>query len=145
MIICDTGPFVALSNVKDRHYEAANDLFRTLHMTGEEIALPPTVLAEVCYWLNEHGGPDVEAAFLDAVAEGTFTLVELTTADVERMADLVRTYSSFPLGGTDASVVAIAERLGVREIATFDRRHFPSLTPTDGGHFALLPETLTPN
>jgi len=111
-------------------------------MAGEEIVLPSTVLAEVCYWLNAHGGPEVEAAFLDSVAEGTFQLVELTTDDVERMAGLVRQFSSFPLGGTDASVVAVAERLGVREIATFDRRHFPSITPKDGGHFTLLPETL---
>ncbi|TIC89101.1 PIN domain-containing protein [Nocardioides sp. GY 10113] len=143
MIICDTGPLVALANVKDRYYAVANDLFRTLHMSGEEILLPATVMAEVCYWLNAHGGPEVEAAFLDAVAEGTFTLVDLTTADVERMASLVRAYASFPLGGTDASVAAVAERLGVYEIATFDRRHFPALTPAAGGHFSLLPEVLT--
>lgn len=83
----------------------------------------------VCYWLNEHGGPEVEATFLDAVADGTFTRVELTNEDVERMAELVRTFSSFPLGGTDAWVVAVAGRLGVHEIATFDRRHFPAITP----------------
>lgn len=70
------------------------------------------------------------------------SLVDLTTDDVERMAELVRQFSSFPLGGTDASVVAVAERLGVREIATFDRRHFPAITPKDGGHFTLLPEEL---
>lgn len=74
--------------------------------------------------------------------DGTFNLVDLTSEDVERMAELVRQLSSFPLGGTDASVVAIAERLEVREIATFDRRHFASITPKDGGHFRLLPEML---
>jgi predicted nucleic acid-binding protein len=142
LIVCDTGPLVALSNEGDDHYLVANDLVRDLFMAGEEIVLPGTVLAEVCYWLNAHGGPEVEAAFLDSVVEGTFQLVELTTDDVERMAGLVRQFSSFPLGGTDASVVAVAERLGVREIATFDRRHFPSITPKDGGHFTLLPRTL---
>lgn len=143
MIVCDTGPLVALSNEKDEHYFAANNLFRDMFLTNDEIVLPATVLAEVCYWLNEHGGPDVEAAFLDSVADGTFTLVDLTTEDVERMAELVRQFSSFPLGGTDASVVAVAERLGAREIATFDRRHFPSITPKDGGYFRLLPELLS--
>jgi predicted nucleic acid-binding protein len=142
LIVCDTGPLVALSNERDEHYFVANDLFRDLFMAGEEIVLPATVLAEVCYWLNAHGGPEVEAAFLDSVAAGTFQLVELTTDDVERMAGLVRQFSSFPLGGTDASVVAVAERLGVREIATLDRRHFPSITPKDGGHFTLIPESL---
>ena len=141
MIVCDTGPIVALSNHRDECHFAANNLFRDLHMAGETLLLPPTVLAEVCYWLNEHGGPDLEAAFLDSVVDGTFQLVELTPEDVERMAELVRQFSSFPLGGTDASVVAIAERLSVREIATLDRRHFPSITPKDGGHFTLLPET----
>ncbi|HET7386241.1 MAG TPA: PIN domain-containing protein [Nocardioidaceae bacterium] len=142
MIVCDTGPLVALSNERDDHYFTANNLFRDLHMAGETLVLPPTVLAETCYWLNAHGGAEVEAAFLEAVADGTFQLVDLTTDDVERMADLVRQYASFPLGGTDASVVAVAERLGVREIATFDRRHFPAITPKDGGHFTLLPEKL---
>lgn len=142
MIVCDTGPLVALSNKRDAHYLAAHNLLRDLHMAGEEILLPPTVLAEVCYWLNSHGGAEVEAAFLDAVADETFKLVDLTTGDVERMAELVRVFASFPLGGTDASVVAVAERLGIQEIATFDRRHFPAITPKSGGHFNLLPETL---
>lgn len=142
MIVCDTGPLVALSNEKDKHYFTANNLFRDLVMAGEALVLPATVLAETCYWLNEHGGPTVEAAFLDSVADGTFQLVDLTTEDVERMAQLVRQFSSFPLGGTDASVVAVAERVGAQEIATLDRRHFPSIAPKAGGHFTLLPETL---
>ena len=58
------------------------------------------------------------------------------------MAEWVRRYSSFPLGGTDASVVALAKRLGVQEIATLDRRHFTAIKPKDGGHFILLPEKL---
>lgn len=120
MIVCDTGLLVAVSNERDDHYFTANNLFRDLFMANEAIVLPATVLAEVCYLLNERGGPEVEAAFLDSVADGTFTLVELTTDDVVRMADLVRQFSSFPLGGTDASVVALAERLGAREIATLD-------------------------
>lgn len=45
------------------------------------------MLAEVSYWLNEHGGPEVEAAFLDSVADGTFTLVDLTSADVVAVAE----------------------------------------------------------
>ncbi len=142
MIVCDTGPLVALSNQSDEHYFAANNLFRDLHMAGEVVLIPPTLLAEVCFWLDKHGGPEAEAAFLDAVAAGVFRLVELTSSDLLRMAELVRRFASFPLGGTDASVVAVAERYSVDEIATFDRRHFSALTPKRGGHFTLLPEIL---
>jgi len=40
----------------------------------------------------------------------TLTIVDLEFADYERMAELVETYADFPLGTTDAAVVAIAER-----------------------------------
>ncbi len=55
------------------------------------------------------------------------------------MADLVETYADFPLGTTDAAVIAIAERLGVTEIATLDRRHLHAVRPRHTGSFVLLP------
>jgi predicted nucleic acid-binding protein len=39
----------------------------------------------------------------------------------------------------DASVVAIAERLGTRQILTTDRRHFPAIRPAHGRSLALVP------
>jgi hypothetical protein len=38
------------------------------------------------------------------------------------MAELVETYASLRLGGVDASVIAVAERLNVATIATLNRR-----------------------
>jgi predicted nucleic acid-binding protein len=142
VVVCDTDPLVALSNVKDAHYVVDNDLFRDLHMAAEQIVLPAMVLAEVCYWLDEHGGPEVEAAFLDAVAHGTFTLIELTNEDVERMAELVRTFSSFQLGGTRR----VGCRRGGAARRAGDRNLRPPALPghhaKTGGHFTLLPEQL---
>lgn len=40
---------------------------------------------------------------------------------------------------TDAMVVAIAERLKIAEIATFDRRDFLIVQPKHGGSFTRLP------
>src|SRR5215211_5052451 len=45
-------------------------------------------------------------------------------ADLGRIAALTRRYLDLPLGATDASLIAIAERLGIDTIATLDRRHF---------------------
>ncbi|MFF7778494.1 hypothetical protein ACFZCG_29260 [Streptomyces tanashiensis] len=39
----------------------------------------------------------------------------------------------------DASVIACAERLGVREVATVDRRHFGAVRPAHVDAFTLLP------
>ena len=58
------------------------------------------------------------------------------------MAELVLQYDDFPLGTTDASVIAVAERLGVSEVATLDRRHFSAVRPSHVDHFTLLPERL---
>jgi predicted nucleic acid-binding protein len=59
--------------------------------------------------------------------------------DFARMAELVETYADFPLGGTDASVVALAERLRAPIILTLDRRHFGAITPRHCEAFELLP------
>ena len=44
------------------------------------------------------------------------------------------------LGGTDASVVALAERLNTDLIITLDRRHFNAVRPRHCLAFRLLPE-----
>jgi len=55
------------------------------------------------------------------------------------MAELVRRYGDFPLGAVDASVVAVAERLDVADIATIDHRHFRAVRPMHRRAFNLLP------
>jgi hypothetical protein len=81
----------------------------------------------------------VESLFLRSLAGGDFTSVDLTSTDYARMADLVNTYESLPLGTTDASVVAIAERLGLTDVATLDRRHFTVVRPRHVDALTLLP------
>jgi predicted nucleic acid-binding protein len=55
--------------------------------------------------------------------------VELTGADYRRMAELVERYADLPLGTCDASVIALAERLDLDEVATLDLRHFRVVRP----------------
>ncbi len=57
----------------------------------------------------------------------------------ERIAGLVTTYASLRLGGTDASVVTLAERLGTTRIATLNHRHFTVVRPRHADAFELLP------
>jgi uncharacterized protein len=55
------------------------------------------------------------------------------------MAALVRQYADLPLGGTDASVVAVAERLGTADVATIDHRHFTVVQPLHAPAFRIVP------
>ena len=66
-------------------------------------------------------------------------LGELTLPDERRLADHEKQYASLGLGGTDASLVAIAERLEIAQIATMDRRHFGVVRPRHVDAFTLLP------
>ena len=66
--------------------------------------------------------------------------MDLTAADYARMAELVEQYHDLPLGTSDASVTALAERLDVDEVATLDLRHFTVVRPRHVQAFTLLPE-----
>ena len=106
------------------------------------LLLPATLSGEAGYLIDRLGGPEREAGFLEGVSEGAFEPLDLTVADFARMVELVRQYADVDLGTTDASVIALAERLGVTEIATIDRRHFTAVHPRHVETFTLLPEQL---
>ena len=65
--------------------------------------------------------------------------MDLTAADYARMAELADTYGDLPLGTTDASVIAVAERLKLTDVATLDRRHFTVVRPSHVNSLTLLP------
>ena len=137
MILVDTNVLVAVANTHDNHHESALELLET---DPGPLLVAPTVIAEVCYLLHERAGAAAEVSFLRAFQEGELKLVQLTASDLGRMADLAETYADLGLAGTDASLVALAERLEITTIATFDRRHFSVVRPRHVEFFRLLPE-----
>lgn len=142
MILCDSGPIIAAAIRNDAHYDECTRLFSELRLAGRRLLVPATVVAEVGYILEQRVGPSVEAAFLQAIADGAFELVALEPVDLARMAQLVTKYDDLPLGTTDASVIALAERLDISEVATIDQRHFRVVRPSHVDALALLPESL---
>lgn len=93
----------------------------------------------MCYLLETRRGPHVEAPFLDSLGRRELELVGLMPRDLTRMAELVKTYGDLPLGGVDASVIAVAERLGISTITTLDRKHFTVVRPRHVDTLELLP------
>lgn len=142
MILCDTGPLVAAAIKSQPTHHVAVELFSGLRLARRSLLVPSTVLAEVGYFLDRFGNALAEASFLESVAAGDFVLTELDSDDVSRGAVLTRQYADMRLGTTDASVIALSERLGVIEIATFDRRHFTAVRPRHVAALDLLPERL---
>jgi predicted nucleic acid-binding protein len=94
-------------------------------------------VAEATYFVGMRLGPAAERAFLHGLAD--LDVEAPNGEDFVRMAQLVEQYRDFPLGGTDASVVALAERLQASVIVTLDRRHFAAVRPRHREAFELLP------
>ena len=139
MILVDSGPLIAAAIEDDRDHRRCVDMFAAVHLNAEKLLVPQTVLAESAYTIQKQGGTAQELLFLQSIAEGDLALVELVLEDMPRVIELVDTYADFPLGTTDASVIAIAERLSITEIATLDHRHFPNVRPRHADYLTLLP------
>lgn len=135
--LADTGAVLALLKRDDVWHQRVLEFWQGC---SDEIRLPEPILPEVCYLLGRHVSPRAEAAFVRAVADGEFLLEPLHAAeDLPRAADLIQSYLDAPLGFVDATVAAIAERLGVTTLLTTDRRHFPIIRPRHLPAFALRP------
>ena len=136
-IIVDAGPLIAGFDDTDMWHDECSGLLETL---PGPLIVPATVVAEACYMIARYRfGSAAEAAFLRSFAAGDLVVGNLVEEVFERMAQLVEQYSDFPLGGSDASVIAIAERRSITTIPTTDRRHFAAVRPKHVTTFELLP------
>lgn len=96
-------------------------------------------MTEVAYLLETRLGAEAEVRFLGDLAAGNLITEPVKPVDWIRIAELVAAYRDLPLGTVDASVVAVAERLGVVQLATLDRRHFTVVRPAHAEAFEILP------
>lgn len=135
-MIIDTGPLVAAANRKEPDHDACR---RLLTETPGRLIVPALVVAEATFMIERAGGAAVEARFLRSLQSPLFQIELPTDQDLGRAAELVEKYADLPLGGTDASVVALAERLHETEIATLDHRHFKVVRPIHIAAFTLMP------
>lgn len=84
--------------------------------------VPIGIMAEIAYVLQARAGDRAVFAFVDAIISGT-TRWSCGEDDLPRVRDLMVRYVDLPLGYSDATVVACAERTG-GQVLTFDYRHF---------------------
>jgi predicted nucleic acid-binding protein len=136
VLIVDTGALVAAADSDDPDHPACLAL---LEDDDGPLITTAMVIAEAAYMLHRQLGPDAEAALYTSILDGTLNVEPLGTDDWERMRDLVVTYADLGLGGTDASLVTIAERLAATRLATLDHRHFHVVRPRHTDAFELVP------
>jgi uncharacterized protein len=135
LVVVDAGPLYAVTDADDDDHERS---LAILERPDFQLVIPALVVAEVTYMIGRRLGSKAEAQFLREL-EG-LDVEAPAVEDWPRIAALVEQYEDFPLGGTDASVVALAERLQAEVVVTLDRRHFDAVQPRHCSAFVLLPE-----
>lgn len=68
-----------------------------------------------------------------------FTIIDPIDADYQRAIALINTYTDLGLEFVDASIIAVAERHNVTQIATLNHRDFAVVRPAHCGTFELVP------
>jgi uncharacterized protein len=136
VLIVDAGPLYAAAATGDNNHRRCAEL---LANAEGPLLVPELVICEVGYLLSDRIGPHAELAFTRALAGGELTAEPVLYPEWERVAELVEQYQDLPLGIADASLVALAERYGAKEIASLDHRHLGVVCPKHTPRFTLLP------
>jgi predicted nucleic acid-binding protein len=132
--LVDTGPLIAYLDRKDpqhEHVAAFIDRFK-----GQLVTTAP-VVGEVMYFISEFPrGPVAFAKFLinsDVRMPGPMNPTHILAA-----AELMEQYDDTPMDFADATLVLLAEELGLTEILTLDKRGFSTYRTPTGKRFRLL-------
>ena len=126
-VLIDSGIVYAYYDRSDRWHERARALIQ-----GEQrgLILPAPVLPEVDHLLGHRLGANSRLTFYSGLVEGYYLVVDVPRESYARVADLNRRFDDLGLGFVDAAIIAIGETLGVKRIATTDRRHFEPVAST---------------
>ena len=135
-VLIDAGPLYASIDADDDYHAECLGLFRRVR---GPLVVPVLTVAEVAYLVRVRLGASAEVRLLGDFANSTYVALPVEDEDWLRIAELAAQYHDLPLGAVDASIIAAAERLGVKTVVTLDRRHFSVVRPRHVDAFELLP------
>ncbi|HXT35559.1 MAG TPA: PIN domain-containing protein [Chloroflexota bacterium] len=135
-LIVDAGALYAQADVKEPRHAAVT---RVLLAEQELLVTSELAVAEADYLILTRLGVGVELAFIEDLAQATFSVACLSQTELRMARDLVERYRDLRLGLSDASLAILAYRYQTQRILTFDERAFRQVTPLQGGTFLILP------
>lgn len=118
-ILVDAGPLIALFDRDDRFHGAVTSFLREYR---GELVTSWSVVTETSHMLDFD--VRVQVDFLLWISRGGLRLVDLGEKHLEGMIELTEKYSDRPMNLADATLVALADDLGVTEIITIDNDYY---------------------
>jgi uncharacterized protein len=122
LILADTGFFVALIVLSDKHHEAAVAAARK--HAGEGLLTTWPVLTEAFHIIQRVGGVELAQRWLQGIEAGAAKVFDLNVAHLPRILELMPKYHDLPMDLADASLVICAEQEGDGRIFSTDVRDF---------------------
>lgn len=119
MILIDAGPLVALLHRDDQDHGQCVATLRNIR-TVLATTWPP--LTEAMYLLSFSA--QAQDALLEMVERGAVRVLPIEESDVPRIRALIKRYRDLPMDLADATLVRVAEREGIQQVFTLDRRDF---------------------
>lgn len=111
----DAGPLIAYYNVGDRWHSLAQKFFESFK---GRLITSEAVVTEVMWLLADDWR--VQNEFLEDLQKELFQTIPLTHLDFKVIAALNKKYRSVPGDFADLSIVALSERLKVRDVVSLD-------------------------
>jgi predicted nucleic acid-binding protein len=132
--LVDTGPLVAYLDADD---PAHGRVVESLDAFAGRIGTTSAVVTEAMHFARRvDQGPRRLVELLEAADA---TVVDFTRpADLAGAVALMEQYASVPMDFADATLVLLAEALGVQDVATLDRRGFSAYRLRRGRAFRLV-------
>lgn len=135
-LVVDAGALYAQADADEPRHAAVRAI---LERERKTLVTTELAVAEADYLILDRLGPDVELAFLEDLAAGTFIVECLDRVRLRAAKEVVARYRALRLGLADASIVVLAEQYATRRLLTFDERAFRAVAPLQGGSFTILP------
>ena len=137
VILVDTGPLVALFDRDVDHHDRCVEALKAIRRPL--ITVWP-VLTEAAHLLSFSFL--AQDSLWEFIERGALRITDIASSDIPRLRALMRKCSDHPMDLTDAVLVRVAERDGLRIIFTLDHSDFGAYRLPQGKAFILIPESL---
>jgi predicted nucleic acid-binding protein len=137
LILIDTGPIVAFFDKDDRHHALCIEILKEIR---EPLVTTWSVLTECFYLLNFSW--EVQDSLWLFIQRGGIEVYPLEREPLIRCRELMKQYRDLPMDLADATLVALADVLGIPRIFTLDHKDFSIYRPKQRRRFTLIPSKI---
>jgi predicted nucleic acid-binding protein len=134
VILADTSGLLSLYNRREPTHTSVAE---AVAQEQGPFVVSPYVIAELDYLVATRLGTDAEQRVLAELASSAYVLATVDRDDLRACTELISRYAG--IGVTDASMLVLADRLGIDRVLTLDRRHFEAARTPLGRALAIVP------